>query len=188
MWHQKSKLDRANVISAFENQDEAEEAILALRMDGYRDRQIGYYFSDGHGEMEDQLARYHRFAGAVVGSFIGAVIGWAFARSVFFLGNDLDQFGLAIISAITGASLFGTLGGFSGLWLKPPQDEASVPNGFAEPYVITVEAGDSWQRAWSMIRQHGGHELPTVPTDLPPRPSTTRMIPVVEKKWETSPV
>jgi hypothetical protein len=166
MWHQDTKLERANVVAAFESNDDVEEAILGLRMVGYRDAQIGYYSANGRGEMDDQLARYHRFAGSVVGSIIGAIVGWGCARWALVLGQDLDQFGLAMSAAVTGAFFFGMLGGFMGLWIKPPKDEASVPNGFAEPYVITVDAGDRGEQAWSIIRQHGGHELETVSTDF----------------------
>jgi hypothetical protein len=168
MWHQKNKLDRANVVAGFESNDDVEEAIMGLRNLGYKDVQIGYYSANGQGEMDDQLARYHRFAGSVVGSVIGAIVGWACARWALILGQDLDQFGLAMSAAVTGAFFFGMLGGFMGLWIKQPKDEASVPNGFAEPYVITVDAGDRWEQAWSTIRQHGGHELETASTEFIP--------------------
>jgi hypothetical protein len=166
MWRQVSKLERANVVAAFETNDDAEEAILALRMMGYRDGQIGYFSANGEGEMDDQLARYHRFAGAVAGSIIGAIVGWVCARWALVLGQGLDQFGLAMSATVTGAFFFGMLGGMMGLWFKPPKDEASVPTGFAEPYVITVDAGDRWEGAWSVIRQRGGHELETTSTEF----------------------
>jgi|ERR1700722_10800640 len=170
MWHHDSKLNHANVIAGFESNDDAEEAVLGLRMLGYRDAQIGYYSANGYREMDDQLAPYHRFAGSVVGAIIGAAIGWALARWAFYAFNlDLDQFGLVITVAITSATFFGMLGGCSGLWLKPPQDAALVPNGFSEPYVITVDAGETRELAWSMIRKHGGHELLPIVTDLPER-------------------
>jgi len=160
MWHQDSKLGHANVIAGFEVNDDAEEAILALRIMGYRDSQIGFYCANGYGVMEDQLARYHRFAGSVVGGVVGAVIGWAAARWVFnAFGQDLDPFGLALSTSVTAAFYFGMLGGYVGLWLKPPKDKAFIPNGFAEPYVITVDAGNTRDEARSAIRQHGGHEL-----------------------------
>jgi hypothetical protein len=178
MRHQDSKLDRANVVAGFESNDDAEGAILALRIAGYKDVQIGCYSANGYGEMEDQLARYHRFAGAVVGTVIGAAAGWVLARWVFVFGQDLDPFGLAVSSAVTGAFFFGMLGGYMGLWLRAPKDEALVPNGFAEPYVITVDAGNTRDQAWSVIHQHGGHELAMVDT-LPTRTDLNDRVGVV---------
>jgi hypothetical protein len=158
MWHNENKLKHASIIAGFEAQDDAEEAVLGLRMIGFRDTKIGYFFADGEGQMKDQLACYHRFAGSVVGTAAGAVIGWAFARLVFAGGQDLDPVGLAMISAVTGAFFFGMLGGMMGLWLRSPREEALVSSNFSEPYVVTVNAGDT-RDAWSIIRQHGGHEL-----------------------------
>jgi hypothetical protein len=157
MWHDENKLKHASIIAGFEAQDDAEEAVLGLRMSGFQDTKIGYFFADSEGQMKDQLACYHRFAGSVVGTVAGAVLGWAFARLVLTSGQDLDPVGLAMTSAVTGAFFFGMLGGMMGLWLKSPREEALVPSNFSEPYVVTVNAGDT-RDAWSIIRQHGGHE------------------------------
>jgi hypothetical protein len=159
MWHQENKLTEASVISGFESQDDAEDAVLGLRMLGFQDIEIGYFFADSQGQMKDYLARYHRFSGAVVGTVIGAVIGWVCARLVYSAGHDLDPFGLAMSAGVTSAFFFGMLGGLTGLWCWSPREEALVPKNFTEPYVVTVKAGNKRDDVWAMIRKYGGHEL-----------------------------
>jgi len=159
MWHQENKLKDANVIAGFESQDDAEDAVFALRMIGYQDIEIGYFFADSEGQMKDHLARYHRFPGSVVGTIVGGVIGYLYAHLVYVGGHNLDPYGLAMTSGVTGAFFFGMLGGMMGLWLRSPREEALVPKNFTEPYVVTVKAGTRSENAWTMIRKYGGHEL-----------------------------
>lgn len=159
MFHQDNKLRHANVIAGFESQDDAEEAILGLRMAGLPDSRIGYFFASTEGEMEDQLSPYHRFTGSVIGTIVGAVAGWMLARWVIAFGFGIDPFGLAITSAVTGAFFFGMMGGFMGFWFRQPEDEAFVGPSFSEPYVISVDAGVQKEETWTLLRKHGGHEL-----------------------------
>jgi hypothetical protein len=167
MRHHNSKLENANVIAEFESQDNAEEALLVLRSVGFKDGQIGYYCPIADGVMTDTLARYHRFAGSVIGTVIGAVIGWALARWAYSAGQDLDPFGLAFTCSVFCAFFLGTVGGMMGLWISDYDANAPIPPEATETYLMSVNAGNARNEASLILRQHGGHELHTQGLKVP---------------------
>jgi hypothetical protein len=159
MRHHTSKLENANVVVAFPIQDEAEEALLDLRSVGFRDSQIGYYFSVGKGLMRDTLANYHRVAATVIWGIIGTAAGLALAWGVYLAGFDADWFGLSVTCGTFGFLLVGMLGGMVGLTRPGADSYALAPEGQPPYYIMTVNAGDKRGQVLRMMEQRGGHEL-----------------------------
>jgi hypothetical protein len=162
MRHHESKLERANVVAAFESQDNADEALLELRLAGFPDRKIGYYYPGAGNQMNDLLARYHRLAAAVIWGVAGAVIGWIVG---VFLdraqpGVPLDPVGLGSTLAFCGALFLGTAGGMVGLWTEAPGESVRVAGEAThDPFVMAVDAGDAREEVRAILHRRGGHEV-----------------------------
>jgi hypothetical protein len=155
-------MERANVVAAFESQDDADEALLELRLTGVPDRNIGYYYPGAGNRMNDLLAQYHRFAAAVIWGIAGAVIGWIVG--VFLdraqSGVPLDPVGLGSTLAVCGALFLGTAGAMVGLWSDSPGDSVRVSGeAIHEPFVMAVDAGDAREEVRSILHRRGGHEI-----------------------------
>ncbi|HEV3435856.1 MAG TPA: hypothetical protein VG122_00760 [Gemmata sp.] len=167
MWHHSSKLDRANVVAAFNSQDDSDEAVLGLRMAGFRDYRIGYYCAAGKGQMMDRLAHYHRFAASVIGTIIGVGAGLLLARWSYPAMHNLDPVGLMQASTVCGALFLGTAGGLMGMWSARTGPTAPIPQEVPESFMLAVDAGNERNEAWTIIHQHGGHEVRTEKSALP---------------------
>jgi hypothetical protein len=158
-----SKLETANVVAGFDNQWDADEAVLGLRIRGISDRRIGYYYPTVDGRMEDLLAQRHRFAASILGGVLGAALGgWVgllLARWSYPPHESPDLLGLVLTCAVCGALFLGTAGGMLGLWTARPGAFAPAPDRATEPFVIAVDAGDARDEVWAILRDHGGHEL-----------------------------
>src|SRR5215510_7355321 len=57
-----SKLESANVVAAFDNQWDADEAVLGLRLAGFRDDQFGYLARNIRGVVTDYVGRTYVLA------------------------------------------------------------------------------------------------------------------------------
>ena len=77
-----TKLEAANVVAAFDTQDEADEAVLELRLAGFRDDRLGYLARNIRGVVTDYAGRTYILAGTVIGILAGAALGLWAARSV----------------------------------------------------------------------------------------------------------
>ncbi|MCE9561309.1 MAG: hypothetical protein K8U57_04585 [Planctomycetes bacterium] len=159
-----NKFEQANVVAGFDSQDNAEEAVLALRCMGLDDTQIGYFYPIGNGQLADLLVHYHRFAGAVIGSILGvalgAGIGYLFATWNDLPGQSPDLLGLMATCAACGALFLGTAGGMTGLWTVSPGPVASSPTDTPPPFILAIDAGGAVEQVRRMIRDRGGFELP----------------------------
>ena len=155
--------NKADVVAVFENQDDADEAVLQLRLSGLRDRQIGYYGWHLNGTAEDLLDHDRWFGGAVVGGIIGAALGAVAAPALAWLmaapTGPHDLFGLAITSGVTGLLFLSFVGGWIGM--RVARRSVDLPENSAADgsFVLALMAGAARDRAWSIIRQFGGHEL-----------------------------
>ena len=157
----RDKLERANVVAGFNNQDDAEEALLALRLSGFKDKRIGYFYPAGPGRMADLLARYHRFAATILWGGAGLAAGWGVGLLLerwFTQGLGPDPVGLAETCAIFGLLFFGTAGGMMGLWVVSPGTYARTSGGPTPPFLMAIDARDGRDRAWVILRRHGGFE------------------------------
>jgi len=165
MRHHPSKLEKANVVAGFDSQDDADEAVLELRLAGMPDARIGYYYPIGSGRMEDLLARHHRLAASVIGGVLGALAGIAVALAISYLWHpndpDPDINGLIATCAICGALFLGTAGGMMGLWTEAPGETASA-GGVTDPFVLAVDAGNGRDEVRHVLHRHGGHDLPAL--------------------------
>ncbi len=162
MWGHDNKSRQADVVAAFENQDDADEAVLQLRLAGFRDRQIGYTGQLPNGRTMDLLERGHGGAGAVLGGIVGAALGIALVPALTWLltpsGGPLDSFGLSVTSAVFGALFVGSIGVWIGMSL--PRRGVVAPTGHLGdgPFVLAVAAGAERDRAWTILHHHG-HDL-----------------------------
>lgn len=159
-----TKLEAANVVAAFDTQDEAEEAVLELRLAGFRDDQFGYLARNIRGVVTDYVGRTYVLAGTVLGILAGAALGvWAARCSLdgtatpfgpaFFPGEA----GIYVTSVLCGALLVAMVGAMCGwgVWRGEAAHVGSeVPTG---GYVIAVDAGDRKDLAWAVIRRRGGY-------------------------------
>lgn len=158
------KLEHANVVAVFEVQDDAEDAVLGLRLAGFRDARVGYFARNTVGLVEDFVWKGHTFLGAVVGVVVGALLGaWA---GQYALDTNASPLGPAFIPgdrgviltcAICGALLLGMTGALAG-WGVPRGDAVHYGSEMeAGRYVVSVNAGNRTEDAWAVIRSHGGH-------------------------------
>lgn len=161
MWDHNTKLDRANVVAGFNSQDDSEEAVLGLRLAGFSDNRIGYYYPTGKGQMTDSLANHHRFMASVVGCVIGVIVGLVFARWGYLAPENPDPVGLILASTVCGALFFGMVGGMMSGWSARLGSRDTVLSEVSEPFVLTVDAGGNRNEAWEIIHMHGGHDLAT---------------------------
>jgi len=158
------------VVVAFNNQDDADEAVLQLRLAGFRDTQIGFTGRLPNGRGVDLLERDHSFAGAVLGSIIGAALGVALTPALAWLlapaTGAHDTFGLGVTSAVCGAMFGGFVGGWIGMGMHRRGVEAPVPGAADGPFILAVSAGDARNQAWEIMHRHG-HDLPSNPAAQP---------------------
>jgi hypothetical protein len=158
------KLHSANVIAVFDNQEDADEAVLQLRLSGFRDRQIGYFSQHPTRGLTDLLEHDREFAGSVIGGIAGAALGvgmaWAINRW-FAIGVDApDIFGLSITLGTFMALFVGFIGWCIGAGVERRAVDAPAVDATVGPFVVAVSAGDATDLAWHAIHHHGGHEVP----------------------------
>jgi hypothetical protein len=158
------KLHSADVIAVFENQDDADEAVLQLRLAGLSDDHIGYFVQDPQRGLIDLIDHDRGFAGSVIGGGVGIFLGiWAaqglntwFAEAT----GTSDFFGLALTLGTFGALFVGFIGWWIGVGILRRGVETPAVDPLVGSFVLAVSAGELRDRAWSVIREHGGHELP----------------------------
>ena len=151
----------ANVVATFDSQFDADEAILELRLIGFRDRQIGYFTHSPNGELTDLLERNYWIAGATIGAVAGAALGVWLARAITQWESQylrgLDPLGLLITCVTFGMLLVGTIGGLMGEAIF--RRTVIAPNvGRTEgPLVVAVRSAEENGRAVEVLRRRGGH-------------------------------
>lgn len=159
-----NRLHRADVIAVFENLDDADEAVLQLRLAGFRDSQIGYFSQQPDGRLMDLLDHDREFAGSIIGGIVGALVGVGVARWLndWFASVEgaTDFFGLAVTLATFGALFLGFVGWWIGTGIARSAVEAPAIGPNVGAYILAVEAGEGREKVWTTIRAYGGHELP----------------------------
>jgi hypothetical protein len=160
----KSRLHQADVIAVFESQDDADEAVLQLRLRGFRDSQIGYFAQHPTRGFTDLLDHHYGFVGAIIGSIAGAALGVGMARLMDqwweMRTGASDFFGLALTMATFVALFVGFIGWGIGVGVTQRAVDAPAVDPSVGPFVLAVAAGAERDRAWSIMREYGGHELP----------------------------
>jgi hypothetical protein len=173
-----SKLEHANVVAVFDSQDDADEALMGLRIAGFPDRQIGYFSRSMSGLVVDAVGRTYLVIGMVLGLATGALLGlWAGrlveAGQATPLAPPLvpdASAPLALLAIILGSAfVLGVIGASFGYCFHR-RDAAHVGTEMeAGRFVMTVEAGDRKDEVWAILRSHGGrHPGPVDHVELPP--------------------
>lgn len=162
MRHFESKLNQSNLVAGFERQDDADAALLALRIAGFPDERIGYYATEVGGRMEDQIAQTHRLVGMISAAVVGAILGVVVALLVDLFARPslgVDLLPVAFTCAVIGALALGSLVGMTGLWADEHGTEAHARAGMDSPFVMSVDAGPGRNEAREIVSRCGGHEL-----------------------------
>jgi hypothetical protein len=172
MWAHNTKLNDANVVTVFDNQDDSDEAVLVLRLAGFRDNQIGYFSWTSSGGVTDLLERNYWMLGATLGTIAGAALGVWIAMVVVNSGRPsgwgIDLKGLVITFATFGSLFLACVGGMIGLGIPRSRVLVRELGSAASPFILAVRAGEARDQALTIIHQHGGHEMR--PEDYTPRP------------------
>lgn len=161
-----SRLHRADVIAVFDSQDDADEAILQLRLAGFRDAQIGYFAQHPTRGFTDLLDHDRAFSGAIIGGIAGALIGVGMARLMnewwVMRTGASDFFGLAITMATFMSLFVGLIGWGIGVGITRRAVDAPAIDPSVGPFVLAVvaETGPAHERAQRIMHDYGGHELP----------------------------
>jgi hypothetical protein len=155
---------QADVIAAFDDRGDAEQALIQLRLAGFGDDRIGYYSRHIYGGMTNLLDRRNEFPGLLVGGVLGAALGAGLAYLLqpwSAAARDLtDIFGLVVLCGVVGALFGGLIGALVGMGFTRRGPAAVALDPAAAPFVLAVAGGDDRERAWAIIRHNGGHDLP----------------------------
>ena len=162
-----SRLRDADVVAVFDNQLDADEAVLQLRNAGFSDDRIGYFSRHPYRGLTDLINHDYAFPGAVLGGVIGAAlgVGAAYLINMWSASSaDLRQpFGLAVTCGVVLALFCGVIGWGIGLGMRTRRVAPPAVDPAAGAFIVAVSAGEADEarsRAWAAIRRHGGHELP----------------------------
>jgi len=164
MQAQDSKSPTADVVAIFDDQLDADEAVLQLRLAGLRDAQIGYFSQYQFGGLTNLLERTYEVTGAIIGGIVGVATGvavaWVLSAWWASMIGVRDLFGLSITLGIFGALFVGFFGALIGMGISRRGVAVPAINPAAGPFILAVSAGELRDRAWDIIHQHGGHEVP----------------------------
>ena len=173
-----SKLDHANVVAVFDTQDEADEALMRLRIAGFRDRRMGYLSRSMSGLVMDDLGRTYLWPGTILGILLGAALGlWLGWMALMGQGTPIappmvpeaSNPVVLFTCALWGAAFGGLLGGTLGFCFHR---RATAHFGSElEPgrFVISIDAGDRKDEAWAILRSQGGrHPSPEDRVEVSP--------------------
>jgi len=164
----------ADVVAVFDNQDDVDDAILHLRLNGFKDRQIGYFMRHPDSGLTDLYDRSYAGVGVVLGSIVGAALGlglaWYLNQWSESFRNVTDFFGLASTFMLFGALFGGFIGWGCGVGVHRTGVEAPNFDPTVGPYVVAIHAGAAQDRASSILHRYGGHDMP--PGAMMARPAT----------------
>ena len=150
-----------NVVATFDSQYDADEAILELRLAGFRDDQLGYYTHSPNGELTDLLERNYWIPGTMLGAAAGAALGVWMSRVIPQWGSQylqgIDPLGLLITCVVFGMLFLGFVGGLIGEAILRRSVSAPDIGHTDGPLVVAVNAGDDHARAAEILRHREGH-------------------------------
>jgi len=165
---------RQTVGALFQNREDAENAINALKARGFRGDQIGIAMRDRtvQGELiEDTGTKAADAAatGAVSGGLLGGVVGFLIGVGALAIpgigpvvsaGVLTTVFGTAGATALAGAGIGAATGGIVGalVGMGIPETEATYfETGFRKGHIlVTINAGNRASEAVDVLQQYGG--------------------------------
>lgn len=157
-------LHSADAVAVFENQDDADRALLHLRSRGFTDRHIGYYAWHPSTGLMNLIDRSYAFSGAIVGGIVGAALGvgaaWLLNRWSDSARDVHDFFGLAITAGTFLALFVGLIGWGVGVGMHRSGVEMPAVDPSVGPFILAVHAGGARDLAWSILHDSGGAEVP----------------------------
>lgn len=157
-----NNLHSADVVASFESQDDADEALLQLRLSGFSDDQIGYFAQHPTRGLTEILTHDRSFSGSVIGGLVGAALGVGLARALNLWAWRMDApdiYGLSITLGTFMALFVGFIGWGIGIGVHRRAVDPPTVDESAGPFVIAVHAGEARTRAWDAIHSRGGHQL-----------------------------
>jgi hypothetical protein len=152
----------ADVVAAFDSQDDADEAVLRLRISGVPDDRIGYFSRTEGGGVAEAPDRTRWMGGATLGALAGAALGVGLAWLLYTrsaLSGVPDLFGLMATCAVFAALFGGFAGGSIGSGILRRGVAAPAHTGGTEPFVLAVAAGPAREQARAVLHDCGGHEV-----------------------------
>jgi hypothetical protein len=157
---------RTTAVGVFQDHDQAERAVEALRAAGFSAEQIGVAVRPGERshdgpEAAHSLAPESGLAGAVAGGMVGGLVGAGAAAAGLVPGLG-PVVGLGLLAAAAGGVATGAVaGGLLGalLGLSIPEEEAHYFQEEVEAgrTLVTVRAGDRYEDAIAILRAHGAY-------------------------------
>ena len=156
-----------NLITAFEDRDEAQVAVDELEQAGFKSNQIGFairgtdaiaggMITDAEGTKDGEGAAKGAAAGAAIGGILGAL---AFA-AIPGVGPVMAGGMLAGLAggAAAGAATGGIYGAMSGLGASEEEAVFYQREFDSGKAIVTVCAGERRAEAENILHRHGGYE------------------------------
>jgi hypothetical protein len=182
------------VVGVFDDRNAAEEAVDELEHSGFSKDDVGFAIRGADAvqggmitDAEGTKDKHGALAGAATGAVAGGILGAIAAALIPGVGPVLSAGILttALGFAGAGAAVGGILGAMTGLGVS--QEEALY---YEEQFrcgkaIVTVRAGDFADKALTIIRRHGGHNMgdrcppgsgAAVTTDTVPPPSVAPLL------------
>ncbi|HJZ56641.1 MAG TPA: hypothetical protein VKE74_16865 [Gemmataceae bacterium] len=161
-----------DVVTEFDTQTDAEEAVQALWQTGFRRDRVGCFFRTPEGGLADLFPRDRRVTGAVlgvlIGTALGVVIGQAAAGWAVRHGGPPDWVGLDATAILCSASVVGVVGWLLGSCVRRAGVPTPAVASSTGPFVVAVATGGDRDQARAVLRRCGGREV--LPANAPTRP------------------
>lgn len=165
---------RTNVICAFEDRQQAQRAVDALRRAGFREDQIGIAARDAVGDgrkFPDKES--HAEEGALTGAVAGAGVGglWAIGIAAGLLPaiGPVIAGGLlaSVLASAAGTAAVGSIVGAL-IGMGVPEDEANYYDTEfkAGRTIVTVRPEERHDEALTILRTYAGYEMGTPRTPV----------------------
>jgi hypothetical protein len=159
---------RTIVVGVFNERDDAERAIDALKQSGFSDDQIGFAAKDGSNREgtirsgdEAGDAGGGAAAGALTGGVVGGVLGALAAGLIPGIGPVVAGGLLAGVlgGAAAGAAAGGIIGALAGMGVSEEDARYYESEFKSGRTLVTVKAHDRYDDAWRILADHGAYDV-----------------------------
>jgi len=159
-----------SVVGVFTDRALAEEAVRALREAGFRNDQISVVTKgrEGEGHPDGKDVAIGAAAGAAGGAGVGAGVGALLSLGMAFgvipvIGPVLavGPLAAALLTTVGGAALGSLAGALVSLGISEPEAKFYEGEVNAGRTLVVVQAKDSEELAWDVMRGFGAHNYQT---------------------------